>query len=110
MTPMKRLNGARITVIATAIGIVLAGVYGFGSKLEEFIHLLNDPEFTEGRFALIPILNYFLASAGFPCMFLWAARNGMFKDLERPKYDMLKRERELDAEDESPWEDAKAPA
>ncbi len=106
MLTKKELNGPRITLIVMAVWIFIAGVYGFGSKFEEFIHLLSDPEFEEGRFALIPILNYILASAGFACMFVWAARNGMFKDIERPKFDLMDRERKLDQEDGIIWKDA----
>ena len=39
---------------------------------------------------------YLLASLGFFCLLMWAALNGMFRDLEQPKYNMLENERELD--------------
>ena len=43
-----------------------------------------------------PIANYLLASLGFFCLLLWAAARGMFRDIERPKYDMLAQEEALD--------------
>ena len=46
---------------------------------------------------MAPILNYLLASAGFFCMLLWAAWNGMFRDMERPKTEFLDNESRLDA-------------
>jgi nitrogen fixation-related uncharacterized protein len=42
------------------------------------------------------VVNYLLASLGFFCLLMWAALNGMFRDLEQPKYNMLENERELD--------------
>ena len=50
----------------------------------------------EGAFAIAPIVNYLLASAGFLFVLLWATANGMFHDIEAPKYRMLEREEELD--------------
>jgi hypothetical protein len=44
-----------------------------------------------------PIMNYLLASAGFFCMLLWAAWNGMFRDVEGPKYEFLENEARIDA-------------
>ncbi len=103
MTPKKTRNIARIVVITMGVVIFIAGVYGFGSKLEEFIRVARTTD--EGGFALIPILNYFFATGGFICLFFWAARNGMFKDIEKPKHDLLERERELDRLDGVHWED-----
>lgn len=102
MKPTPRHNWAKIVVLSMAVVIFLSGLYGFGSKFEEFIRMVRSTE--GGRFALIPILNYLLASAGFVCLFVWAARNGMFKDIEKPKYDLLERERELDRKDGIDWE------
>jgi hypothetical protein len=43
------------------------------------------------------MMNYLLASLGFFFLLLWAAARGMFRDIERPKYEMLERERLLDS-------------
>ena len=42
------------------------------------------------------MVNYLLASLGFLCLLLWAAVNGMFHDMEKPKRIMLRREMMLD--------------
>jgi nitrogen fixation-related uncharacterized protein len=85
-----------ITLIL-AILILIPSLWGFGSKFLEFIHMYRQQ--ADGAFAIAPILNYLLASAGFFLLLLWAARNGMFHDIERPKYTLLEREAELDAEE-----------
>lgn len=86
----RRIN--RGALLALVI-LVPAGL-GFGAKFIEFIHVLR--EAGEGAFAIAPIVNYLLASAGFLLMFGWAAAQGMFRDVERPKYDMLANEARLD--------------
>jgi nitrogen fixation-related uncharacterized protein len=43
-------------------------------------------------------VNYVFASGGFLLLLLWAAMNGMFRDLEHPKHVMLMNEKELDAD------------
>ncbi|MCA9204894.1 MAG: cbb3-type cytochrome oxidase assembly protein, partial [Planctomycetales bacterium] len=50
----------------------------------------------DGVFAITPMLNYILASAGFFMLLLWATANGMFHDIERPKDRMLQNEQFLD--------------
>jgi hypothetical protein len=51
-----------------------------------------------GAFAITPVLNSLLPSRGFFLLLSWAAANGMFHDIERPKPALLEREAELDAE------------
>ncbi len=103
MTQPKKRNVSKIVVLAMAAGTLITGVYGFGSKFEEFIRMARTPD--GGGFALIPVLNYMFATAGFVCLFVWAMRNGMFKDIEGPKYDQLDRERELDRLDGIDWKE-----
>lgn len=79
---------------AMAILILIPSMYGFLGKFVEFVHIYRGA--SGGEFAVAPILNYLLASAGFFCMLLWAAWNGMFRDVERPKIDFLENERLLD--------------
>jgi len=102
MTQGTKRNWPKIVVLSMAVFILAAGLYGFGLKFWDFIRTVRKDR--EGRFALIPILNYLLASAGFACLFVWAAKNGMFKDIEKPKYDLLERERALDLQDGIDWE------
>ncbi len=51
----------------------------------------------DGAFAIAPIMNYLLASTGFALLLGWAACNGMFSDIEKPKRTMLETEAALDA-------------
>jgi len=81
--------------IAMAVLILIPSMYGFLGKFIEFIHIYRGTG--GGEFAVAPILNYLLASAGFFCMLLWASWNGMFRDVERPKYDFLDNEARIDA-------------
>ena len=81
--------------IAMAVLILIPSMYGFTGKFIEFIHIYRGTGV--GEFAVAPILNYLLASAGFFCMLLWASWNGMFRDVERPKYEFLDNEARIDA-------------
>ena len=81
--------------IAFGVVILIPCLIGFIIKFGELVALTKDP--ADGGFAITPVINYLLASAGFFFLLLWAALNGMFRDLERPKYLMLENERELDA-------------
>lgn len=77
-----------------AVVILVPSCWGFGSKFIEFIAIYRGE--VDGAFAVAPILNYLFASMGFLLLFAWAARNGMFHDIERPKYWMLENEARLD--------------
>jgi len=88
---------SRATIIVTAILAVLIlvpSLWGFGMKLTEFIALVRGD--VDGVFAISPVANYLLASIGFFCLLLWATLNGMFRDIEEPKYHMLEQEQQLD--------------
>ncbi len=69
-------------------------LYGFGNKFWELINTYRDD--ADGAFAIAPIVNYLLASTGFLLMFVWAAANGMFRNIEGPKQTMLDNEARLD--------------
>lgn len=85
--------------LAMAVLILIPSMYGFVGKFVEFVHIYRGS--AGGEFAVAPILNYLLASAGFFCMLLWAAWNGMFRDVERPKVEFLENESRLDHADHS---------
>ncbi len=90
--PRKR---RRFWAILTILFFVGPAMFGFGTKFYELIRVFQgDPA---GAFAVTPIVNYLLASFGFVLLFGWAARNGMFRDIECPKFEMLENERRLDA-------------
>jgi hypothetical protein len=80
--------------ILLAVLILIPSMYGFVGKFIEFVHIYRGEP--GGEFAVAPILNYLLASLGFFSMLLWALRNGMFHDVERPKSQFLENEALLD--------------
>jgi hypothetical protein len=87
-------------VFVSILGLVVFGFcsYGFGGKFLELVRLVreSDSAASEGVFAVAPLMNYLLASAGFLCLLGWAACHGMFHDIEGPKKTMLDHERQLD--------------
>jgi len=91
--PPRKRN--RLWAILTIVFFIGPAMFGFGTKFYELVRVFQgDPA---GAFAVTPIVNYLLASFGFVLLFGWAARNGMFRDIECPKFEMLENERRLDA-------------
>lgn len=88
--------------IVKVLAVVILGfcAFGFGSKFIEFVRLVvGDEEIgQEGLFAVAPLVNYLLASAGFLCLLGWATIEGMFRNLEGPKQTLLDINDQLDAE------------
>ena len=84
----------RLLGFLLAATILVPSLLGFGNKFLEMIRIYRGD--ADGAFAVAPITNYILASTGFLFLFFWAAANGMFRDIERPKYTMLENERRLD--------------
>jgi nitrogen fixation-related uncharacterized protein len=100
MTSAKRLQAGRrlnATTLVLAVCILIPACYGFGRKFLELVALVGDEE---GTFAVMPVVNYLLATLGFGMLFLWAMLHGMFRDIEAPKRTMLENEAQLDAEAE----------
>lgn len=127
MTPTRKNSRWMWVNILLGVGILLPALYGFGTKFRELTliyggyernltaarpHLTPEQsselshlqskqglvdEATEGAFALVPILNYLLVTFGFLLLFGWWALSGGFRDIERPKYNMLENETILDA-------------
>lgn len=94
--PAKPTHWRNTITAILAFLILIPSLYGFGGKFVEFVMLYRGSH--EGAFAIAPIVNYLLASAGFFLMLLWATRNGMFRDIEGPKVAMLENEHRLDGE------------
>jgi nitrogen fixation-related uncharacterized protein len=92
--PRRRRSLAWIVTIVFAVVILIPSMLGFVMKFMELIHLTQGE--SDGGFAITPVVNYLFASAGFFFLLLWAAVNGMFNDLEKPKYIMLDNEELLD--------------
>jgi len=90
-------HAARVRVRLTmllAVLILIPSVWGFGSKFVEFVRIYRGD--VDGAFAVAPILNYLLASAGFFLLLLWGIGGGMLADVEGPKQTMLENEARLD--------------
>lgn len=94
MNQKPRLDVKTLTVIIMCVIIIVPTMAGFVTKFIEFIHTFRNE--SHGTFAITPITNYMLASLGFLCLLGWATLNGMFHDIERPKFRMLDTEHELD--------------
>ena len=85
----------RVWAVVAVLFFLGPACFGFGTKFYELVRVLQgDPS---GAFAVTPIVNYLLAGCGFVLLFGWAAKNGMFRDIERPKYEFLENEARLDA-------------
>ena len=85
------------TIVTITTAVITLGLCGgaFAIKLFEFVHTFQGQ--SDGIFAITPIANYGLATLGFLCLLIWAAVNGMFHDIEQPKFTMLEQEQQLDA-------------
>lgn len=91
----RRANRIRSWVtLLLALLILIPSLWGFGTKFLEFIAVYRGD--VDGAFAVAPILNYLLASIGFLLLFGWAVANGMFHDIEKPKYTMLEIEEQFE--------------
>lgn len=77
-----------------ALIILLPSGFGFITKLVDFFKTSQSGQ--EGAFALIPMLVYLSVAAGFLCLLVWAIFQGMFRDIEKPKYTMLENEERLE--------------
>jgi len=84
----------RIWAAVAVVFFLGPAMFGFGTKFYELVRVLQGD--SSGAFAITPIVNYLLAGVGFVLLFAWAASNGMFRDLETPKYQMLENELHLD--------------
>lgn len=61
----------------------------FVFKLFSFMETIRRDELA--GFAFDPILVYGFVAMGFLCLLAWAFLSGQFRDVEEPKYEMLKR-------------------
>ncbi|MCC7291678.1 MAG: hypothetical protein IT449_06425 [Phycisphaerales bacterium] len=93
----KTTRGQRITLWCLMIGILVPAGLGFATKIYEFARAVLSER--ETQFTLVPLANYFLATLGFLCLFVWAIRHGMLRDVEAPKFSLLEREEQLEAWD-----------
>lgn len=88
----------RITLWAFTILLLIPAGYGFVVKIIQFLVTLGSGG--EGSFTILPLTTYFLVALGMLCLLLWGTLNGMFRNIEKPKYTMLEREDWLDRNEE----------
>lgn len=100
--PSRRWSLKNVVVATIAGLILLPASYGFFEKLTLFIQAVRRDQVA--GFTFIPVVNYLVVTAGMACLLGWAIYNGMFRDIEKPKYDMLSREAALDRLEGRPWE------
>jgi hypothetical protein len=85
---------ARMVVLYTlVVGLVLTGV-AFAYKIAAFIWTLSSADF-RGTFD-VSVTVYFVISAGWLCLLIWAFATGKLKDMERAKLEMLRQEEEYE--------------
>lgn len=71
-----------------AFAVTVAGCM-FTYKLFAFLSTIRKDELA--GFAFDPIVIYGLVAGGFLLLLAWAWMTGQFRDIERPKYEMLER-------------------
>lgn len=76
--------------------IVITGLAFTFKLIEFFVSFAGDQPL---RFAMIPVLTYFIVASGFACLLFWAYLAGQFKDLEAAKHRMLQLQDEIDAQE-----------
>jgi hypothetical protein len=75
--------------------VLVPTILGFVNKFLDLLVVMQGDE--EGAFAMTPVVNYLLATAGFLSLLFWTAMQGAFQDINRPSRDMFENERRLDA-------------
>jgi hypothetical protein len=99
-------RGQRIFLLLFILIFFVPAGIGFADKLYMFFQSVGaeaEDRFAEGRFAVIPLMNYLLVFGGMLCLLIWAMAHGMFKDVEAPKYSMLEAEERMDGVEGIRW-------
>jgi nitrogen fixation-related uncharacterized protein len=97
-------RGPRSAVHVFFVLAVTAAGCMFCYKLFSFLKTIKKDELA--GFAFDPILVYGLVAMGFLCLLAWAYLSGQFRDVERPKYEMLE---EFDRQERAERERGTAP-
>ncbi len=82
-----------LTKIVFAL-ILTPAILGFANKFLDLVLVVQGDE--DGAFAVTPIVNYLLATAGFVCLLLWTAARGAFQDLDGPSRVMFENEQRFE--------------
>ncbi len=98
LAELHRKDGRTLKTMLWIFGfVIVAAALAFGWKIYEFAY---DLVATEGlRFAGAHLLTYVLVAGGFFLLLLFCFLKGHFADIEKPKYDLLERERAHDLRD-----------
>lgn len=104
MKTIQESRGKRIFLILFALAILGPAAYGFVEKLMLFILAVKRDMI--GGFTIVPVVNYLIVTAGMVCLLVWAVANGMFRNIEGPKYQMLEQEERLEEEERQSRKDA----
>ena len=89
--------GRRAIVLCFVAAIFLIpALLGF---IKSFIKFAGTLATDDGGFVIAVMLSHLCMAAGFACLLAWAVAQGMFKDIEKPKFSMLKCEAELDRQE-----------
>ncbi len=92
----RRSRPTPLWITVFLIGTVSLAAIGFLFKFIEFVAAYLKTDGTD--FSIIPVATYLAVAAGYLCFFVWAFRQGMFTDIEAPKYRMLEMQDEIDAQ------------
>ena len=95
-TNQPRSPFARGVQIFFLTAAVCAGCM-FVFKLFAFLRTIERDEMA--GFAFDPIVVYGFVAMGFLFLLIWAYMTGQFRDIERPKYEMLERFRQQELEE-----------
>ncbi len=82
------MSSRRYVLAFFGLAVTAAGCM-FTYKLFAFLQTIRRDELA--GFAFDPIMIYAIVSIGFLFLLAWAAFSGQFRDVERPKYEMLER-------------------
>jgi nitrogen fixation-related uncharacterized protein len=93
-TPAPLGRPERIFLWGSMIFGIFAAAVAFVYKIAEFLFTLNEGA-VQG-FADVPVTIYFVVAAGWLLLLVWCFLSGKFKDVEQPKYDMLRMEEEYE--------------
>ena len=84
----------RIALWAAMVGGIFVAGVAFVYKIAEFIFTLNSDS-VQG-FADVPVTIYFVVAAGWLFLLVWCFLSGKFKNVEEPKFEMLRMEEEYE--------------
>lgn len=85
----QEMSRVRVFIHIFFISAVLLAGCMFTFKLYSFLRTVKKDELA--GFAGDPILTYFFVALGFLLLLAWAFLSGQFRDLERPKHELIER-------------------